>query len=63
MRGRKPSEYGLRQEDRDYLNELLRNGLLPLREANRVQALLVLDLGERIEEIVDWIGLSCGAVW
>jgi hypothetical protein len=63
MRGRKPSEYRLQQEDRDYLNELLCNGLLPLREAKRVQALLALDRGERIEEIVHWIGLSRGAVW
>jgi len=63
MRGRKPSEYDLAQVDRDHLTELLRNGLLPLREAKRVQALLALDRGERIEAIVHWVGLSRGAVW
>jgi len=63
MRGRKPSEYKLDQADREYLTELLRHGVLPLREAKRVQTLLALDRGERIEAIVHWVGLSRGAVW
>ena len=63
MRGRKPSEYKLDRLDRNHLIELLHLGSLPLREAKRVQALLALDRGERIETIVHWVGLSRGAVW
>ena len=63
MRGRKPLAYKLDQADHDYLTGLLHQGLLPLREAKRVQALLALDRGERIEAIVHWVGLSRGAVW
>ena len=58
VRGRKPNEYKLDASDRRYLNEIASQGQLILRIANRARALLALDRGERISEIVRWLALS-----
>lgn len=63
MKGRKPLEYKLRDADRRYLNEVLADGQLIQRVANRARALLALDRGERIFDIVHWIGLSRKGLW
>jgi hypothetical protein len=63
MRGRKPLPYRLRDADRQYLHEILADGHLVQRVAKRVQALLALDRGERIVEIVHWLGWSRMGLW
>lgn len=63
MRGRRPSEYRLRDSDRSALNHLLGNGRLAQRIAIRARALLALDRGERIGDIVHWLGLSRTTLW
>lgn len=57
MKGRKPFEYRLRDADRHYLNEVVVDGQLIQRVANRARALLALDRGERIVEIGRWLGV------
>ena len=63
MRGRMPSEYVLSVNDRRYLTEVVQDGQLIQRVANRARALLALDRGERIVEILRWTGLSRMGVW
>jgi hypothetical protein len=63
MKGRKPLEYKLTDADRRYLNEVLSDGQLIQRIANRGRALLALDRGERIFDIVRWVGLSRKGLW
>ncbi len=63
MRGRLPSEYRLNPHDRRYLIEIVKDGQLIQRVANRARALLALDQGERIVEIVQWTNLSRMGVW
>ena len=63
MKGRKPLEYRLRNADRRYLNEIVADRQLIQRVANRARALLALDRGERIFEVVRWIGLSRMGLW
>ena len=63
MRGRMPSEYKLSANDRRYLTEIVTDGQLIQRIANRARALLALDRGERIVEILRWTGLSRMGVW
>ncbi len=63
MRGRLPSEYKLRANARRYLTEVVKDGQLIQRIANRARALLALDRGERIVEIVRWTGMSRMGVW
>ena len=63
VRGRKPNDYKLDADDRRYLNEIAIQGQLILRIANRARALLALDRGERIAEIVRWLGLSRTSLW
>jgi hypothetical protein len=63
MRGRKPWPYRLRAADRQYLHELLPDGQLRHRVAKRAQALWALDRGERIVEIVHWLGWSRMGLW
>jgi hypothetical protein len=58
MMGRKPLEYKLRDADRQYLNELVHDGYLPQRVAMRARVLLALDRGERIVEVVHWLGVG-----
>src|SRR5919197_5616794 len=63
MKGRKPLEYRLREADRQYLYTLLAEGDLMQRVANRAQALLALDRGERIHTIGHWLGWSRTGLW
>ena len=63
MRGRQPFVYRLRTVDRQYLQEILADGQLIHRVANRARALLALDRGERIVEIVHWMGWSRMGLW
>jgi len=63
MKGRVPSEYKLSANDRHYLSEIVKDGQLIQRIANRARALLALDRGERIVEILRWTGLSRMGVW
>jgi Winged helix-turn helix len=63
MRGRQPLPYCLSEVDRQYLHELLADGQLMQRVANRAQTLLALDRGERIVEIVHWLGWSRMGRW
>ncbi len=63
MRGRMPSEYKLNPNDRRYLIEIVKDGQIIQRIANRARALLALDRGERIVEIVEWTSLSRMGVW
>jgi hypothetical protein len=63
MRGRMPSEYRLSANDRRYLTEVVADGQLIQRVANRARVLLALDRGERIIEILRWTGLSRMGVW
>ena len=63
MRGRKPLVYRLGEADRQYLHEILEDGQLIQRVANRARALLALDQGERIAEIAHWLGWSRMGLW
>ncbi|MCA1606888.1 MAG: helix-turn-helix domain-containing protein [Acidobacteria bacterium] len=63
MRGRMPSEYKLSLNERHYLTEVVKDGQLIQRIANRARVLLALDRGERIVEILRWTGLSRMGVW
>jgi Winged helix-turn helix len=63
MKGRKPLEYRLRAGDRQALQALLADGQLIQRVANRAQALLALDRGERLGDIVHWLGWSRTGLW
>jgi Helix-turn-helix domain len=63
MKGRKPAKYKLNVKDRRSLEMLINNGQLTQRVANRARALLALDRGERIGEIVFWLGISRTSLW
>ena len=63
MRGRKPHVYELSASDWRYLNELANEGQLIQRVAMRARALLALARGERIVEIVRWLGISRTSIW
>lgn len=63
MKGRRPFEYQLRKADRRYLQEIADNGQAIQRVAYRARALLALDRGERIIEIMHWLGLSRMGLW
>src|SRR2546425_5930861 len=63
MKGRKPFEYRLRDAERRYLNEIVRDGQQLQRVAKRAHILLALDRGERIVEIMRWLGVSRMGVW
>ena len=63
MKGRKPLEYRLRAGDRQALQALLADGQLIQRVANRAQALLALDRGERLGDLVPWLGWSRTGLW
>ena len=63
MRGRLPSEYKLKLNDKRDLTAIVKDGQLMQRIANRARALLALDRGERIVEILRWTGLSRMGVW
>lgn len=63
MKGRLPNEYTLRDKDRCYLRSIAKDGQLIQRIANRARALLALDRGERIVDILMWTGMSRMGVW
>jgi len=63
MQGRKPLVYHLRNADEQDLQALVRIGEVPQRVANRARVLLALDRGERIVEIVHWLGVGRMTVW
>jgi hypothetical protein len=63
MRGRKPFAYCLCEADRRYVQAILADGHLVQRVANRAQALLALDRGERLVEIAHWLGRSRMGLW
>jgi hypothetical protein len=63
MKGRKALPYHWREADRQYLHETLADGQLMYRVAKRAQARLALDRGERIVEIVHWLGWSRMGLW
>jgi hypothetical protein len=63
MKGRKPAKYKLNEKDRRSLEMVIKNGQLTQRVANRARALLALDRGERIGEIVFWLGISRTSLW
>jgi Helix-turn-helix domain len=63
MKGRKPSEYELNVNDRRYLSQIVTDGQVIQRVANRARVLLALDRGERIVEILPWVGMSRMAIW
>ena len=63
MRGRYPFAYRLKAADRLYLNQIASDGQVLQRMAKRAQALLALDRGERIVEIVHWTGIRRTGLW
>jgi hypothetical protein len=63
MKGRKPYKHKLKDPDRSWLKVKVCEGQLVQRIAKRARALLALDSGERIGQIVRWIGLSRMALW
>jgi len=63
MKGRRPGDYKLNAKDRRYLQALATDGQLIQRFANRARALLALDRGERIVDILRWLGLSRTSLW
>ena len=63
MKGRRPGDYKLKAKDRCYLQAIATDGQLIQRFANRARALLALDRGERIVDILHWLGLSRTSLW
>ena len=63
MKGRKPLAYRLSKADRQYFQAILTDGRVVQRVGYRAQALLALDRGERIPEIVHWLGWSRMGLW
>jgi len=63
MKGRKPAEYKLKVNDRRYLNQIVTDGQVIQRVANRARVLLALDRGERIVDILPWVGMTRMAIW
>src|SRR5207244_13126393 len=63
MKGCKPAPYRLRAVDRRYLKESVKDGRQLQRVARRAHILLALDRGERIVEIMRWLGVSRMGIW
>src|SRR3989442_11018735 len=63
MKGCKPAAYRLRAVDRHSLSALVKDGRQLQRVAKRAHILLSLDRGERIVEIMRWLGVSRMGVW
>src|SRR2546428_4476920 len=63
MKGCKPAAYRLRAVDRHSLSALVKDGRQLQRVAKRAHILLALDRGERIVEIMRWLGVSRMGVW
>ena len=63
MKGRKPFVYRLRAAERHYLHEIVKDGQQPQRVATRARTLLALERGDRIVEILRWLGVSRMGIW
>ena len=63
MRGRKPFAYRLCETDRRALQEILADGHLMQRVANRARALLALDRGACLVEIAHGLGWRRMGLW
>src|SRR5713101_8049099 len=63
MRGRHPFGYTLQAADRRQLQQIASEGQVLQRVARRARALLALDRGERIVEIVHWTGVERTSLW
>jgi hypothetical protein len=63
MKGRKPFVYRLRAAERCYLRAIVGDGQQSQRVATRARVLLALDRGERIVEILRWLGMSRMGIW
>jgi hypothetical protein len=63
MKGRKPFVYRLRAAERRYLRVIVGDGQQAQRVATRARTLLALDRGERIVEILRWLGVSRMGGW
>jgi hypothetical protein len=63
MRGRKPFVYRLRAAERHYLHEIVGEGQQRQRVATRARTVLAWDRGERLEEIIRWLGVSRMGIW
>ena len=63
MRGRPPLAYVLKAADRQRLQQIANDGQVLHRVARRARALLALDRGERIVEIVHWMGVERTSLW
>ena len=63
MQGRRPGIHPLEDEDRAYLSDVLADGQIVQRVANRARALLAMDRGEHCDEISHWLGLSRSGLW
>ncbi len=63
MRGCKPCGYRLGAAERRYLREIVRDGQQLQRVAKRAHTLLALDRGERLVEIIRWMGVSRMGIW
>jgi hypothetical protein len=63
MKGRKPYGYRLRAAERHYLHEIVKDGQQQQRVATRARTLLALDRGDRLVEILHWLGVSRMGIW
>jgi hypothetical protein len=63
MKGRKPFVYRRRAAERCYLRVLVGEGQQSQRVAMRARAVLALDRGERLVEILHWLGVSRMGIW
>ena len=63
MRGRHPLGYTLKTVDRRQLEQIASEGQVLQRVAKRARALLALDRGERMVEIVRWTGVERTSLW
>ena len=63
MKGRKPFVYRLRAAERRYLQKIVGDGQQRQRVATRARTLLALERGERIVEIMRWLGVSRMGIW
>jgi hypothetical protein len=63
MRGRQSHAYRWREGDRQALQAILADGQLIPRVAKRAWALLALDQGEHMGDIVHWLGWSRMGLW
>jgi len=64
MRGRKPNEFVLKRKDKTCLQELLRDGQIPLQVARRAQILLGrADKRQRVLWLCDKVDHDPATIW